>query len=158
MLNPWSFVFIILFKGRNFFCFHFGQANIIQPVEQAIFAKGFDIKRNDILLPRVMVCFSKSIVRGADGRLTLFRRRFHLFFGKPNGQDAILKRVVVKNVGSFSNHTPNAHVQNGPWRMLTRRSTTEILARDKNARTRILGLVQHEVRTRGCHRRYSGCR
>ena len=63
-----------------------------------------------------------------------------------NWQDAILVAVVVEDVGETRrDHTSYTLIQQSPGRVLTRRATAEVLARNQDTRRRVFRPVQHEI-------------
>ena len=63
-----------------------------------------------------------------------------------NWQDAILVAVVVEDVGETRrDHTSYTLIQQSPGRVLTRRATAEVLARNQDARSGVFWPVQYEI-------------
>jgi len=123
-------------------------AQVIQALNQALFAVGVDVKI------KLLTIGQGDSLRGQvdeDARFRGFlcqrQQHVHRGFGQGDGQQAIFEGVVVENIGKRgTNDRTEAVVGQGPNRMLTAGAAAKILARDEDLRIRVVGLIQHEIR------------
>src|SRR5260370_28926787 len=71
----------------------------------------------------------------------------HLFFAQSDRKDAVLKAIVIENIGEARrNDHAKPIVQNGPRRMLAARTTAEIVAGPQAGGSPVAGAIPHEFR------------
>src|SRR2546422_9542296 len=82
--------------------------------------------------------------------LFLFRaaeKLIHLFLGQSDRKNAVLKAIVVKNIGKARrNNHAKPIIQDGPRRMLAARTTAEIVAGQQDGSSAVAGKIQHKFR------------
>src|SRR5690606_16912519 len=107
------------------------QADVIQAVEQAMLAKGVDLK--PILLAVRAGHDLRSQVHSqlvAFGGLGLLKQFITFFFLQEDRQQAVFETVVEEDLGKAGrNDRTETVLSQGPGRMLTTGATTEVLPR-----------------------------
>src|SRR5687768_11187115 len=125
------------------------EADLVEPVQQAVLAKGIDLKTERF----VIVCRCNGLLLQVDDQAkarkcgALVEQAVDLGLAQHHRQEAVLERVGEEDVGIRGrDHAAEAVFQQCPGRVLARRAAAEILAREQDARALVLRPVEHEVR------------
>src|SRR5690606_5738425 len=127
------------------------QPNIIQTIEQTMFAESIYFKRegassraNHYLLLKV----DQQLVSHAC--FHLIKQGIDFFCIQYDRQNAVLEAIVIENISiAWRNNAAKTIIQERPRRMFATRTTTKVLTRQQNARALIAWLIQHKVRIQG---------
>mmetsp|Transcript_32816 Transcript_32816/g.72495 ORF Transcript_32816/g.72495 Transcript_32816/m.72495 type:complete len:236 (-) Transcript_32816:1871-2578(-) len=135
----------LLLKLGNLVTLLHGQADVVQPVEQAVLAEGVNVKAvhgatlaGDGLGGQINVQLLPGI--------TVLHQLVNLGAGQLDGQHAVLEAVVVKDVGKARrDDTLDAKVLEGPGGVLAAGAAPKVVGRHDDAAAPVLALVQDEV-------------
>ena len=137
----------LAFKGVNGGDFFQSQTDIIQPVDQAMFAMLIDVKGDHLTIGCLnALVFEIDHHARIAAFLGVFHQQLQLIFGHNHRQDTIFEAIVVKDICKAGrDHAADAEIQQGPRRMLARRAAPKVVAGDQNIDTFIGIFVEHEI-------------
>src|SRR5690349_9044088 len=132
------------------------QADLVQPVEQAMLAEWLDIEGERMRavggcdrLP-LEIDGQRKAGRGEAG----MEQAVHVALGEHDRQQAVLEAIVEEDVGERRrDERAKAIVGERPRRVLARAAAAEVAAGEQYLRAAVARLVQHEIRVLGAGRR-----
>ena len=123
------------------------QADVIEPIEQAVFAEGLHVERKFFALRfhnHLAFQIDGELVAGEGGHFV--EQLGHLGFGQDDGQDAVFEAVVEKDVGvAGGDQGAKTVLFDGPGRVFAAGAAAEVLAGQQDGGARIAWLVEHEI-------------
>ncbi len=123
------------------------QRDVVQPVEQAALAFGFDVERDWVTAdgPNALG-FQIDRQAQAWGAGNEIEQILDNAFVKLDRQHAVLEAVAVEDVGKARcDQRADAEIRQCPGGMLPAGSATEVVTREQDLCARETGLVQHEI-------------
>jgi hypothetical protein len=128
-----------------------GQTDVVQSVEQAVASERLYLEgrfESVSVANRAVFQIDGQRVLGI-GRVPL-KQTFDLFFVQLNREDPVLEAVVVKDIRKGrSDDASDAVIIDGPNRVLSRRTATEIASRDQDGGGVVSREIQFKVGVRG---------
>src|SRR6185312_15322829 len=124
-----------------------GEPDVVETFEQTALAEGIDLKSDNAAVGTTDLLLFKIDGDGGVGAAIGIVHQFFQVFGRNlDRQDAVLKAVVVKDVGKGGrDHTANAEIEQRPGGVLARGAATEVFASHQHFGVAIGWFVQHEV-------------
>src|SRR5690606_6850077 len=138
-------------EGADLVRFLEGQADLVQPLQQALLAEGVDLEGNDLAAG-----LGDGLGRQVDGQLIARARRhvaeqaIHNGFIKNDWQHTVFEAVVVENIGKArGDDGANAKIVEGPGGVLAARTAAKILPRQEDRGALVTLLVEGKIRVQG---------
>src|SRR5678815_4480014 len=136
-------------EGADFLRVPQRQADLVEPVQQAVLAKRVDVemKALRVVEGRDALPLEVDAQPEAGERSRLVEQLVDLGLGQGHGQEAVLQGVVLEDLAERGrDHRLEAVVAQRPGRMLARGADAEVAAREQDLRPLVARLVQHECR------------
>ena len=136
------------FEGVEFGFVAQGEADVVEAIQQAVFAERVDV---EVRVEALVV--GDGLGFEVDGELVLWifgaavEQRLYILFAEADEDDAVLARVREEDVGEGGRDDgEEAVLVERPCGVLARAAAAEVLSGDENLRAFVLGLVEDEVR------------
>ena len=128
-----------------------GQADIVEPVEHAVFAVGVDLELDRAAIrPLDFLLFQIDRQSRIGAALGVVEQFFEVFRRDADRQHAILEAVIVENIAERGrDHAADAEIHQRPGRVFPRGTAAEIVAGDQDLGFAIGRLVEDEIRVFG---------
>ena len=99
-----------------------GEADIIEPLQQALLAERINLEVNDPAIRTPDLLFFKIDGDGGIGPARgIIEQLVDLLLGQADGQNAVLETIIVENIGKTrSNYAAYAKILYCPWGMFAR--------------------------------------
>src|SRR5688572_6789023 len=141
--------FALRFEGADLVSVAQREADLVQPVQQAILAEGVDVEAHFLgavnRRHRLPVQIHSQLKSGKGGAIV--EQPIHFRLAQHHGQEAVLERVGEEDVGERGrDHAAKAVVHQRPGRVLARGAAAEVLAREQDGGAPVARLVEHELR------------
>jgi len=138
--------FATLFKGINGVFVLEQETQLVDACQQTLPSKPIDLKSKPPTI-RQFDLATRQVNRQFNARM--IQQITMLTFRQHHREQAVLQGIAAKNVGDLARqHRAKSRIEQGPGRVLTRRTATKISPRHENLRTARARLVQHEFRIR----------